>query len=161
MRLLLRATSHRRSSSGQTEIAASPDTPHRERWQWDLRLLDTPAPVESPGRRSNAVSLARSDGSASLLSLSVDPDAIAPRLELLDLGVPASVDRPPDELLAFVVGTGVALVEGRHVLGELDAMVLAGDDPTSVRIEQLSEEAVSMALARLRPCGSGSLAWVP
>lgn len=162
MRLLLRANSHRRPAAGETEIAASPDTPLREPWQWDLRLLDGPGqPQQQPGRSADAVQLTRSDGSTSLLILTADPDTVTPELEVLDLGAPVSVERTERELLALVVGRGTALVEGRHVLGELDAMVLAGDDPSGVRIERVSDGAASVALVRLRPSGLGALAWVP
>lgn len=159
MRLLLRATSHQRSGEGDTQIAASPDTVHREAWQWDLRLLDAVGPQER--QSSTAVALARSDGSTSHLVLSVDPDVVTPALEILDLTTPVEIERLSDELVAFVVGGGVVLIEGRHVLGELDVMVLAGQDPTSVQVEQLSDERPCVALVRLSPSGSASLAWVP
>lgn len=159
MRLLLRATSHQRSGEGDTQIAASPDTLHREVWQWDLRLLDTNDDQER--QSATSVALTRSDGSVSHLALSVDPDVVTPALEILDLASPAEIERASDELVAFVVGSGVVLIEGRHVLGELDAMVLAGQDPSSVRVQQLSDERPCVALVRLSPSGSGSLAWVP
>lgn len=132
---------------------------HREAWQWDLRLLGA---IGAPERQSStSVALARSDGSTSYLALSVDPDVVTPSLEILDLTTPVEIDRVIDELVAFVVGSGVVLIEGRHVLGELDVMVLAGQDPTCVQVEQLSDERPCVALVRLSPSGSGSLAWVP
>ncbi|MGB9034984.1 MAG: hypothetical protein WCC45_10745, partial [Paeniglutamicibacter sp.] len=42
MRLLLRANAHRREPGGGLEIAASPDTRERERWQWDVHLAADP-----------------------------------------------------------------------------------------------------------------------
>jgi hypothetical protein len=159
VRLLLRAASHQRSGEGDTQIAASPDTLHREAWQWDLRLLDPN--VDQERKSATSVALTRSDGSVSHLTLCVDTDVVTPTLEILDLATPVEIERVPDELVAFVVGSGVVLIEGRHVLGELDAMVLAGQDPSSVRVQRLSDERPCVALVRLSPSGFGSLAWVP
>lgn len=158
MRLLLRAGSHQRSAGGDLEIAASPDTAQREAWQWDLRLLANRPQQPDPSR---SIALTRGDGSVSQLALNVDPAVVAPFLEVLDLSTPLDLERGPGELLALVVGNGVVLVEERHVLGELDALVLAGDDPLSVDVQQLSDERPCVALVRLSPSGAGSLAWVP
>lgn len=159
MRLLLRASSHHRSGAGDTQIAASPDTLHREAWQWDLRLHDTSGTPER--QSSTAVALTRSDGSVSHLVLNADADVVTAAVELLDLDQSAEIERTADELVVFVVGSGSVLIEGRHVLGELDAMVLAGRDPSRVRVQQLSDPGPCVALVRLSPRGSGSLAWVP
>lgn len=159
MRLLLRANSHRTAPDGAVEIASSPDTPRRERWQWHLRVSDA-APAAPAGTASTATVLER-PGGAAVLTVTVDPAAVAPHAELLDLARPVEVLRSESELVVLVVGSGVARAEGRHLLGALDALVLAGDDPLQVTVEQASADAVSVALVRLRPADAGSVAWVP
>jgi hypothetical protein len=161
VRLLLRANSYDADGAGGTRIAASPDTPGRERWQWELGIAPTPSDDASDGRHTHSVPLPRSNDSTIRLVLTVDAQAISGTIEMLDLPDPVDLARTPEELLAVVVGRGVALVEGRHVLGELDTVVLAGDDPIDVRLEQISQEPASLAVVRLRPAGVGSLAWVP
>lgn len=159
MRLLLRASAHQRAGEGHLQIAASPDTLHREPWQWDLRLLE--AGEQPDAQPSTTVGLARSDGSTSRLAVDCDPEVVSPDLQLLDLGQDVELERDAGQLLAFVVGRGVVLVEDRHVLNELDALVFAGDDPRQIRVRRLSDEQPSVAMVRLSPAGAGSLAWVP
>jgi hypothetical protein len=162
VRLLLRANSYDADDTGGTRIAASPDTPGRERWQWELGIAQTHPPGDdSDGGHIQSVRLLRSADSTTRVVLTADPRAVSAALATLDLSEPAHLARDPRELLALVVGRGVALAEGRHVLGELDTVVLAGDDPTDVRVEQISEEPVSLAVVRLRPAGTDGLAWVP
>lgn len=157
MRLLLRANSHRTAPDGSVEIASSPDTPRRERWQWHLRVSDT-APEAPTGTASTTTKLDR-PGGAAVLTVTADPRVVAPGAELLDL--PAEVTRSDSELVVLVVGAGVARAEGRHLLGEMDALILAGDDPLQLTVEQASADAASVALVRLRPADAGSVAWVP
>jgi hypothetical protein len=161
VRLLLRADSHGSTDTGGIRIAASPDTPGRERWQWELGIAQTDLDDDSGQRRSQSVQLPRSDATAVGLVLTVDPGAVSATLELVELPEPMELSRDPGELLALVVGRGVALVESRYLLGELDTVVLAGDDPTAVRLEQASDEPVALAVVRLRHAGRGSLVWVP
>lgn len=161
MRLLLRANAHRRPAPGVWELASSPDTPDREPWCWDVRLVDSgAAPTDARGRGSE-LRLSRSGGLTSVLTVRSDPATVDPTLQALDVGTPVSVDRDEQELLVLVVGRGVAGVEGRHLLRECDAMVLEGNGPYSVRIEAASAGPVTLGLVRLRPSGAGSIAWVP
>jgi hypothetical protein len=158
MRLLLRRNSHR-TVDGAVEIASSPDTSLRERWQWHLRV--SPAPVPPADANTTVTELDRSHGAVSLLAVSVDPAVVAADVSHLDLREPHRLERPEEELVVLVVGSGVALVEGRHVLNELDAMVLAGDDPLELELERASAEPVSLAVVRLSSIDDGSVAWVP
>lgn len=159
MRLLLRASSHRTAADGAVEIASSPDTPRRERWQWSLRLTDTAA-EESTATATAAVTLHRPGGPA-VLVVTADPAVVVPHAELLDLTAPAEVTRTEGEVVVLVVGAGLVRAEGRHVLGELDALVLAGDDPLRLTVEQASANTASVAQVRLHPADGGGIAWVP
>lgn len=159
MRLLLRANSHRTAPDGSVEIASSPDTPRPEPWQWHLRVCDAPGETP-PGTATAAVKLDGTSGAA-VLVVTVDPATVSPHAELLDLTDPALITRHESELVVLVVGEGVVLAEGRHLLGALDALVLASDDPLRLQVEQASADTVSAGLVRLQPAGAGSIAWVP
>ena len=163
MRLLVRANSHRVVEDGITEIAASPDTPRRELWQWHVRVLEAgnaPAPGDGQGNRTSAA-LTRGSGSQSLVEVSVDPVAADPAVEVIELHDPREVTRDLQEVVVIVVGRGHVRVEGRHVLGEMDALVLEGDDPFTVSLEQVTDEATSLAIARLHGAGNRAIGWVP
>jgi hypothetical protein len=161
MRLLLRANAHRLVDGGESEIAASPDTPGSEPWQWHLRVLDDSraAPSAVPG--CAAIRLQRSDGATSLLTLVVDESVVDQHVEMVDVSTPVLVERKESELVAVVVGRGTALVEGRHLLRELDTLIFAGDDPLDACIEQVWADPTSIALVRLRPIGVASISWIP
>lgn len=154
MRLLLRRNAHR-VVGAEIEIAASPDTPDRERWLWHVRL------TEATGPESASIALNRSDGSVSAVTASVDPAAIVADVRASEPTETVRVVRSAAELVVLVVGAGAVLVEGRHRLAELDALVLAGDELLTVAVEPRPGEAVSLATVRLRPVTGAQLSWVP
>ncbi|MEV7648867.1 hypothetical protein [Arthrobacter sp. NPDC089319] len=161
MRLLLRSNSHRDVDDGCLELAASPDTPRRELWQWDLRLLPADRPQTNnpkPVRRVSA-GLTRGDGSVSRLEVCADPTAALPSIEVLQLDGLQRIGRGTQEVVAVVVGRGLTLAEGRHRLGELDVMILEGDDPYDLSLEPQDGAAASVAVVRLE--GVGAIGWVP
>lgn len=163
MRLLLRANSHRLVDPGVTELAAAPDTPLRERWQWHLRLHDC---VPEAAEGSVIRTVRRGDGGSQVLEVTADPGIARPDTELIEAGSRVEVRRAAEELLVLVVHRGAALVEQRHLLAELDAMVLEGDDPLSVSVDPADSvdsghSPLGVAVVRLTPTNPGPLAWVP
>lgn len=180
MRLLLRADAHRPVDGG-IEVAASPDTPRREAWQWHVRVVDdrtavggggdgasNPSAHRQNGRAEGApvgpkvvtVALPRS-GSNSLLEIATDARAVAATAEVVIAGDPVTLDRDEREVVVMIVGQGRARIEGRHSLGELDALVLEGDDPLSVTVEREGEAPTSVGVVRLRSAGERAIGWVP
>lgn len=157
MKLLLRANSHRRID-GALEIASSPDTPRRERWQWHLRTTPPDAPSSA---NSVSAPLPLSDGSVTQLRLTIDPDAVGGNMASVSLTSPVRVQRSRDELVMLVVGRGAVLCDKAHLLGELDALVVAGDDPLELTATQASAEPASLLLIRLHSADNGSVTWVP
>lgn len=157
MRLLLRADTHRRTDDGSIELAASPDTPHRERWQWEIRLTDV-----EPGHStaSQGVTVVGGDGRQRLLRVSTDGEVAQAEIEVHEVHQPLTVRRPTTELLVLLVHQGEALVEGRHRLAELDALVLEGDDPLEVSVEPTTA-ALGIAIVRVRSMTDRHIAWVP
>lgn len=152
MRLLLRANAHRPVDAG-LEVAASPDTPTRpEPWRWNLRLLDG-----LPGDGAAAIAL-ETDSPWAALVVDTDPTAVRPDVSVVTLDGTCRVERPEDDLLALVVTSGSALIEGRHALAPGDAMVLTGEDPLSVDATGTDG---TMILVRLSSSDGSAVAWVP
>ena len=157
MRLLLRANAHRRTDDGSIEVAASPDTPRRERWQWHLRLIDIEPGHSAPIEGSTVVG---GDGRRRLVHVSTDGETTQAEIELHEVRQPLTVQRPATDLLVLLVHRGEALVEGRHRLTELDALVLEGDDPLEVSVAPATAP-VGISVVRLRSTTDRPLAWVP
>ncbi|MFF4827388.1 hypothetical protein [Streptomyces sp. NPDC001312] len=166
MRLLLRANAHRQVDGGCREVAAAPDTPRREPWQWQVRLLAEghgPSTAPLPGARR--ITEALPDGA--LLEVAADPAAVRARVEVLDAGAGTTVDRAEDDVLVLVSTGGRLLVEERHLLADADAMVLAGDDPLHVAVRHPDGPGPSdgpetrVAVVRLGSARGRTLSWVP
>ena len=160
MRLLVRSSAHRRLEGGGAEIAASPDTPGRERWLWDLRL-DDPTTDGPDGAVRREATLRRGSEEVSRVALDVDPDRVVGEVDVHHLTEVTGLTRHVGELVAIFVGRGQVRVEGRHVLGELDALILEGDDPLDVALESEPEGEASVAVARVRYVDGSRVAWVP
>ncbi len=157
MRLLLRANAHRILDGESEEIAASPDTPNRESWQWHIRL-HTGTPALPNGVVARPILL--QDGSSATLEVAADPEQVDAHSEILPVPAHADLVRSQAELMVLLVVGGAALVEGRHLLEERDALVLEGDDPLRVGIDAAAGS-VTVAVIRLHPVGERALAWVP
>lgn len=170
MRLLLRANAHRQVDGGCREVAAAPDTPRREPWQWQVRLLAAghgPSAAPLPGARRIAEPLP--DGA--LLEVTADPAAVRPGVEVVDPGAGTTLERAEGDVVVLVSSGGRLLVEGRHLLADADAMVLAGaDDPLSVDVRRPDGAGTAgapdspdarLAVIRLSPAGDRALSWVP
>ncbi len=157
MRLLLRANAHRRNDGGPIEIAASPDTPNRERWQWHIRLEEV-----DPGlyAAEQGVPLLGGNGRQRLLQVATDLETTRSEVEVHQLERALVIQRPRADLLVLLVHQGEALIEHRHRLAELDALVLEGEDPLEVSVEATTVPA-GISVVRLRPTTDRPLAWVP
>lgn len=161
MRLLLRSGVHRPVDGG-VEVASSPDTPRREAWLWQVRVLDFPsAPAdEDSGVTRVALGLPREGGPATV-EISCDRPSVETKAEALIAGDPVTLERGRDELTVLIVGQGSARLEGRHLLHGMDAMVLEGDDPLALTLERVGSEPTSVAVVRLWSTGERPISWVP
>ncbi|WP_020495644.1 hypothetical protein [Sciscionella marina] len=162
MRLLLRSDAHRYREDGW-EIAASPDTPGREQWQWDLCLIPAHAArtEPKPAIERHTVSFGEHGGTVCELRLDSDPNRVTAKTEMLIAGEPSQINRDPHELTVLVVGQGSARLEGRHVLDTFDAIVLEGDDPLVLAIERAEQRPTSLCLVRIRSAATQPISWVP
>ncbi|KUO12371.1 hypothetical protein [Streptomyces sp. DSM 15324] len=160
MRLLLRANAHRHVGGACWEVAASPDTPRRERWQWQVCLLagdrghaDAPSPT--------ALRVAAPLPGGTTVEVAADPLTVAPAVEVLDPGSSPTVVRTDGELVVLIASGGRVLVEERHLLADADALVLAGDDPLVVGVRRPDGSDSRLAVVRLAPVQDSALSWVP
>ncbi|WP_146755186.1 hypothetical protein [Arthrobacter sp. AQ5-05] len=163
MRLLLRANAHRREPGGGMEIAASPDTRERERWQWDVHLAADPvgeAPLPASVESLVATgAMALADGSLVHVVARSAPAEAVPSVEIHHLADAMELCRGLHEVMLVVAGGPGLLVEGRHRLERLDALVLEGDDPLTLPLEADGAGPIPIAVIRLK--GTGQLGWVP
>ncbi|MGW1272394.1 hypothetical protein [Streptomyces sp. NPDC002491] len=160
MRLLLRANAHRRVDPTRWEVAASPDTPRRERWQWQVCLL-TGGQGQSDAPLPTAHKVAAPLPSGATVEVAVDPARVAPAVEILDPRSSPTVVRAESELVVLIASGGRVLVEDRHVLADADALVLAGDDPLSVGVHRFDGADSRVAVIRLAPVVDSAVSWVP
>lgn len=161
MRLLLRANAHRTEPGGGTEVAASPDTHGRERWQWDVRLVpDTGSQSPDPeGAMVASGALRLGDGQTRRVMARSAAEAAVPSVEIHQVGARTELTRELQEVMVLISGGPGLLIEGRHHLGQLDALILEGDDPFSVPLEAQGAEGTPLAVIRLK--GRAALGWVP
>ncbi|MDO5743979.1 MAG: hypothetical protein Q4P23_05870 [Micrococcaceae bacterium] len=161
MRLLLRANAHRMEPGEGTEVAASPDTHGRERWQWDVRLVpDTGSQAPDPaGVLVASGGLRLGYGQTLRVVARSAPKAAVPSVEIHQVGAPTQLTRELQEVMVLISGGTGLLVEGRHHLGPLDALILEGDDPFAVPLEAEGAEGTPLAVIRLK--GLAALGWVP
>ncbi|RVU23125.1 hypothetical protein EOT10_18910 [Streptomyces antnestii] len=159
MRLVLRANAHRQVAAGCREVAASPDTPRREPWQWHVRLL-TDAEARS-GKPPSAIRVAEALPGGVTLEVCADSGSATPAVEVVDPSGSPAVDREEDELVVLIASGGRVLVEDRHLLADADAMVLEGDDPLRVSLRRPDGSDSRVAVVRFGAAGRGPLAWVP
>ena len=160
MRLLLRANAHRTQAGEGTEVAASPDTHGRERWQWDVRLApDAGSQAAEPdGALVASGELRLADGKALQVVARSAPEAAVPSVEIHHVRARTELTRELQEVMVLLSGGPGLLVEGRHHLGRLDALILEGDDPFSVPLEAEGAEGTELAVIRLK--GLAALGWV-
>ncbi|MGW0994763.1 hypothetical protein ACWD5V_15935 [Streptomyces sp. NPDC002523] len=160
MRLLLRANAHRSLSDHCREVAASPDTPRREPWQWQVRLLTHGrTQTDAPGLSVHRIATKLPGGT--ILEVAADPATVVTAVDVVDPSSTAVMDRKEEELVVLIACGGRVLLEDRHLLSEADALVLAGDDPLRVTVRRPDGAASRVAMVRLSATGVGTLGWVP
>ncbi|MDA8436899.1 MAG: hypothetical protein M0Z98_13065 [Actinomycetales bacterium] len=155
MRLLLRGPAaglDPSDSDADAVVAASPDTPGRRPWEWDVRLTRRPEgqsyPFDGAGIGSHHV------------DVRVRPDAVSAELRALSVEGPTSLVRDERELWVIVVESG-SLRHEHVVLATGDVLVCEGDDPLVLDVAPEDAGAVTLAVVALRRTDGRSLRWVP
>lgn len=160
----MRRGSQREPAEGVTVVAASPDTPQRERWQWQASVVE--GSDEVPGLPTGAQVVTMPLGRSvygvdpAVLHVATDPDLAVADVARIDLDEPATLTKRVDEVAVLLVDRGTVVVEGRHLLGVGDVLVLEGDDPVQISVEERQCPA-GVAMARLTPAAGRTLGWVP
>ncbi|NQW73312.1 MAG: hypothetical protein HQ453_11315 [Actinobacteria bacterium] len=141
------------------EVAASPDSPARERWMWDVRLESRAAPMTDA---MDAVSLEVSGAGRGIHFVNVrfDATAITAAIDVEVLDGPASLRRPAGELWIAIFEAGAAY-DGPFIVRSGDAVVWEGDDPTSVDLRPIEAVPVQIAVVKLGRHDGSELRWVP
>lgn len=167
MRMLLRRGAHREQQPGVTVLAASPDTPARERWQWQASVVEGADAVCGipDGARVVTLPLGRPVYGVvpAVLHVAAEPSQAVPSVERIELSGEVDVTRGTEEVMVLLVDEGEALVEGRHTLRHGDVLVLEGDDPHQFTVcgTPRGPRRSSMSVVRLVPPAGRKLGWVP
>lgn len=160
----MRSGAQREAAPGVSVVAASPDTPNRERWQWQASIVEGADDVPDLPDEAKVVTLPLGHSlygvEPAVLHVAADPEWALPHVDRVALERATVISRRPDEVAVLLVDRGEAVVEGRHRLGIGDVLVLEGDDPLDFSVEGVSATA-GMAMARLAAPEGRPIGWVP
>lgn len=157
MQLLLRQPArHLLDHSQEAEVAASPDSPGREQWQWDVRLSRTPA--TGPGALSEHL-LGAGLGDHHV-NVRFDPSIIVAEIERRSVGDIEVLWRDELELCVAIMEAGT-MKEGSFLVEPGDVMVWEGDDPRTVALAPQGSGTAEFVLIRIARRDGGVQRWVP
>lgn len=160
----MRRGSQREAAPGVTVVAASPDTPRRERWLWQASVVEgvDEVPGVPAGATVATLPLGRSvyGLDRAVLHVAADAEHAIPSVDRVDLAATRTVTRREDEVSVLLVDDGEVVVEGRHHLRPGDVLVLEGDDPLTFTVAAEREKS-ALAMARLAAPSGRLIGWVP
>ncbi|MGI9196287.1 MAG: hypothetical protein ACR2KE_02385 [Candidatus Nanopelagicales bacterium] len=157
MQLLLRQPAQRLLlRSEEAEVAASPDSPGRENWQWDIRLSRAPA----SGEGSLTTTLEADEVGAHHVNVRFDARVIDAEMERCIVDDIQVLWRDEMDLCVAIMESG-AMSEGIFQVSPGDVMVWEGDDPRSIALAPLGGEPAGFVLVRIRRQDGRALRWVP
>ncbi|MUH45760.1 MAG: hypothetical protein F2793_04530 [Actinobacteria bacterium] len=163
MQLLLRSPARVRDAAtdgtASVEVAASPDSPARERWLWDVRLESSAAPMTDA---MDAVSLEVSGAGRGIhfVNARFDASVITAEIRVEILTAPADLRRPEGEIWVAIIEAG-ELHDGSFTVRAGDVLVWEGDDPLSVALRPTGHDPVQLAVVKLGRRDGKVLRWVP
>ena len=157
MQLLLRQPAQRLLlHADEAEVAASPDSPGRESWQWDVRLASVP--VSGPG--SLTTSLDAGGIGVQHVNVRFDVEVIDAEMERRVVDDVQVLWRDEMDLCVAIMESG-AMSEGVFDVVPGDVMVWEGDDPRSIALAPLGGRPAEFVLVRIRRQDGRALRWVP
>lgn len=157
MQLLLRQPAQAlRDFDDSTEVAASPDSPGRERWQWDVRLERTA--VNAPDALSSH--LVGAGVGDHYVNVRFDPDVIEAQMMRMTVPRRETLERDVSELWVAIVENG-SMFEGIFDVAPGDVAVWEGDDPVRIPMGSRGEQDAEIVLVRIRRRDGKVLRWVP
>jgi hypothetical protein len=95
------------------------------------------------------------------LQVAYDPQTLASEISLFDLADTTTLLRDAEQLTAVIVASGIATFEGRYELRSGDALVVAGNDPLSMKIQGASDHATEVAVVTFKSKVDQAVSWVP
>ncbi|MSW44063.1 MAG: hypothetical protein F2836_04735, partial [Actinobacteria bacterium] len=135
MQMLLRTPGvdlfHHSSTAG-VELAASPDSPARERWLWDVRLESAAAPLTEVFDVASLEVTGAGRG-IHFINVRFDPAEIVAAIAVEVLQVEAELSRPESEIWITIIESG-AVHDGSFLVKTGDVLVWEGDDPLTVTL---------------------------
>lgn len=157
MQLLLRQPAKTLwESNDVSEVAASPDSPGRERWQWDVRLERSAMVAQD----SVSTHLMGAGLGEHFVNVRFDPQVIDAAIERRTVVASEVLVRDEAEIWVAIMEDGL-MSEGAFVVVPGDVMVWEGDDPVRIPVETLGAAHSDMVLVRLWRRDGKVLRWVP
>jgi len=157
MQLLLRQPAQALlDAHASAEVAASPDSPGRERWQWDVRLERTS--VRAPDALSSH--LVGAGVGDHYVNVRFDPEVIEADLQRVTIPERHTLERDARELWVAVVESG-SMYEGIFEVAPGDVAIWEGDDPTHIPVGARGGRDAEIVLVRIRRRDGRDLRWVP
>ena len=157
MQLLLRQPASALLEDGMTaEVAASPDSPGRERWQWDVRLEHAPLDT-SDALSAHLVGAGVGDH---YVNVRFDPEVISADLSRLRVPAHDVLERDERELWVAIVENG-RMFEGIFDVTPGDVAIWEGDDPVRIPVGSRGDDDAEIVLVRIWRRDGRSLRWVP
>ena len=138
------------------EVAASPDSPGRERWQWDVRLERTSVGAHD-ALSSRLVGAGVGDH---YVNVRFDPEVIEAEMARLSIARRQTLERDARELWVAIVESG-SMVEGVFDVLPGDVAIWEGDDPVRIALGSTGDGAAEIVLVRIRRRDGRDLRWVP
>lgn len=141
------------------ELAASPDSPARERWLWDVRLESQAA---ASGEASDVASLEVTGAGRGIhfINARFDPSEIVAAIAVEVLETSVELSRPEGEIWITIVESG-AVHDGSFLVKTGDVLVWEGDDPLTVTLRPGDEGQAQIAIVKIGRRDGSTLRWVP
>lgn len=143
-------------ASGEAEVAASPDSPGRENWQWDVRLAREPA--EGPGSLTTTIDAV--EVGAAHVNVRFDAGVVQAEMGRYIVNDVQVLWRDEMDLCVAIMESGV-MSEGIFMVTPGDVMVWEGEDPRSIALAPLGSRPAEFVLVRIRRQDGRALRWVP
>ncbi len=162
MQMLLRSPAaiieDHRSVAG-VELAASPDSPARERWLWDVRLESEEAPM-TEASDVESLEVTGAGRGIHFINVRFDPEEIVASIGVERLDLESEFSRPAGEIWITIIESG-AVHDRSFLVMTGDVLVWEGDDPLTVTLRPADEGRAEMAIVKIGRRDGSTLRWVP
>ena len=151
-------TEDHRSAAG-VELAASPDSPARERWLWDVRLESAAAPM-TEALDVASLEVTGANRGIHFINVRFDPAEIVASIAVEVLDAESELRRPEGEIWITIIEAG-AVHDGSFLVKTGDVLVWEGDDPLTVTLRPADDAMAQIAVVKIGRRDGSTLRWVP